>query len=201
LVKARAGLRTVREAERATRATLGAAACALAEDYALALSRALPKSLGRSITRRSGTAVTTVEELYAEGARREHVGPGFAREHTQAVLELLAGTLGSELVERLRKHLPPDVAALLRARESAGEPPPHVHTHPARAASPILTLSRSRPGTAEPIAETTHTLAHAGSVARSPEAHAERMVETARSTRPAREDETLATARDEGKRR
>jgi hypothetical protein len=57
------------------------------------------------------------------------------------------------------------------------------------------TLARARPGTADPIADARHELAHTGSVVRSPAPHAEDRVETARSTRPSREDETLASSR------
>ena len=200
-MKDHAGLRTAREAERAVRAALGALACALADDDALALSQALPDGPRRWLAGPKGGAIGTIDELYAEAQRREGVEPGFAREHVQAVLEVLAAELNAELLERIRKHLPPDIAELLRAGVSPAEPPPFVHTHPAHAPKPIQTLSRSRPGTAEPIAETRHALAHSGSVVRSSTPHGERMVETARSTRPAREDETLATAREQGRRR
>lgn len=201
-VKNHAGLRTAREAERAIRSTLGAMACALANDDARALSNALPKDLRRSLARGTAGSVEKLDDLYAESARRERIGPGFAREHTQVVLEVLATALEPELIERIRKHLPADIASLLRPSDASGEPPPpHVHAHPEHRPSPIQTLSRARPGTGEPIAEAAHVLAHAGSVARSRTAHSERMVETARSTRPAREDETLASARDDRRRR
>lgn len=197
-VRDRAGLRSVREAERALRATLGAVACALASDDVRALSAALPHELHRSL--RSGSdRVGTLDDLYEEAGQRERVRQGFAREHTQVVLEVLATTLEPELVERIRKHLPPDIAALLRAREIPEEPPPHVHAHPGQLPAPRQTLSRSRPGTADPIADATHTLAHSGSVSRSRAGHAESMVETARSTRPGREDETLASRRPKGR--
>lgn len=201
LVKTHAGLRTAREAERAVRATLGAMACALDDDDARALAKTLPDRLGRSLVRRSATRVEGLDALYAEAERRERVGLGFSREHVQAVLEVIAGVVEPELVARIRRHLPSDLASLLRTRASTREPPPHVHTHPAGGSRPLQTLSRSRPGTAEPIADAAHALAHAGSVARSPAAHADRMVETARTTRPAREDETLASARDDRRRR
>jgi len=200
-VRDRAGLQTVREAERAVRATLGSIACALSEDDSRALSAALPRDLGRLLGRRTERAVETLDGLYGEVERRERVGPGFAREHAQAVLEVLATTLEPEVIERVRKHLPRDIGMLLRARERAEEPPAHVRLHPDHGPAPVQSLSRSRPGTAEPIADARHLLAHAGSVARSGAAHVDRMVETAGSTRPAREDETLASARDAGKRR
>ncbi len=201
LVKTHAGLRTAREAERAVRATLGAMACALDDEDARALAKALPQSLGRLVLRRSGSRVGGLDAFYAEAERRERVGIGFTREHAQAVLEVIAGIVEPELVARIRRHLPPDLAALLRTRAPTAEPPPYVHVHPARGPRSLETLSRSRPGTADPIAEAAHVLAHPGSVARSPAAHSERMVETARTTRPAREDETLATARDDRRRR
>lgn len=200
-VRDHAGLRNAREAERAVRATLGAMASVLAEDDAHALSAALPHDVRKCLSRRPAPDVGTLEDLYAEEQRRERVEPGFAREHTQTVLEVLATAVDPELIERLRKHLPADIASLLRPREAEEEPPPHVHAHPAHRPSPVQTLSRSKAGTAEPIADAAHPLAHAGSVARSDAPHAERMVETARSTRPAREDETLAGARGEGRRR
>jgi hypothetical protein len=175
---------------------------ALADDDAVALSKALPEDLRRSLRPVAGATVRTADDLYAEAQRRERVELGFAREHAQAVLAVLAAVLDEELLERIRKHLPADVAELLRAAPAASsEPPPHVHTHPARVSQPVQTLSRSRPGTSDPIAEARHELAHSGSVARSSAAHGERMVETARSTRPKREDETLATAREESRRR
>jgi len=200
LVKAHAGLRTAREAERAVRATLGAMACALDDDDARALANALPERLRRPLARRSHPRVVGLDGFYAEAELRERVGAGFAREHAQAVLEVMAGILEPDLVARIRRHLPPDVAALLRTRTPTPEPPPYVHTHPEHRSRSVQTLSRSRPGTSEPISEATHVLAHPGSVARATAAHAERMVETARSTRPAREDETLSTARDDRRR-
>lgn len=199
LVKTRAGLRTASEAKRALGATLGALRCALEDDDARAAAKALPLRLGRMLERRPATAVRSAEALYAEAERREGAGFGFAVEHVQAVLQVLAHELDPELVGRIRKRLPSDIAALLRERGSAGEAP-HVHTHPERRTAPPQTLSRARPGMAEPIAEARHELAHAKSVVRTETPHAERMVETARSTRPGREDETLSAGRPGGKR-
>jgi uncharacterized protein (DUF2267 family) len=200
VVKTEAGLRSVAEARRATLAALGALRCALDDDDARATARALP-DLAWLLDRPASTIVRTAPELYAETQRRERVRPGFAVEHAQAVLQVLARTVDPELVARLRRHLPADIAALVAGRPEPAEPPSHVHVHPARAPEPIQTLSRARPGTAEPIAETRHELAHAGSVARSPAPHGDTMVETARSTRPGREDDTLASTRGDTRRR
>jgi uncharacterized protein (DUF2267 family) len=192
IVKERAGLRTAIEARRALAAGVGALRCALDDEDTRSLSKALPAKLARLVERPPAAVVRGVDDLYAEGERRERVGPGFAREHVQVVLQVLQRELDPELVTRLRKHLAPDIAELLGERAPSAEPPPHLHVHPAHLPAPIQTLSRARPGTAEPVAETRHELAHDGSVVRSPAPHAERMIETAHSTRPDREDETLA---------
>ncbi len=201
LVKERAGLRTASEAKRAIGAALAALGCALDEDDAHALASDLPAGLARFLSRSHAHVVRNAADLYAAAEQREHTGLGFAREHVQVVLGTLASELDPELVVRLRKHLPPDVASLLRWRDPSPPPPPHVHAHPPRREAPIQTLSRARPGTAEPIADASHPLAHAGSVARAPAPHADRMVETARSTRPSREDDTIATTRGGVRRR
>ena len=201
LVKARAGLRTVGEARRAIAAALAALGGALDEDDARALASGVPAGFARSLARPVAHSVRGADDLYVEAERRESVGPGFAREHVQSVFRVLAGELDPELLVRLRKHLPSDVAALLTVPPPPPPAPPYVHAHPPRDEEPIQTLSRARPGTAEPIADASHPLAHERSVARSPSPHADRMVETARSTRPGREDETIATTRGDNKRR
>jgi uncharacterized protein (DUF2267 family) len=195
LVKTDAGFQTFAEARLAIRSAMGALACALDDEDAHALELAVPAKVARPLRRPSSTVVRSVHGLYVEAERRERVGLGFAIEHAQVVYRVLARRLDPELVARLRRHLPPDIAELLGDRPPEEEAPSHVRVHPTLVPPPPQTLARARPGSAEPIAGTRHALAHEGSVARSPAAHAARMVETARSTRPAREDETLASAR------
>jgi uncharacterized protein (DUF2267 family) len=195
LVKTDAGFQTFAEARLAIRAAVGALACALDDEDAHALELAVPGHVARLLRRPSSTLVRTAHGLYVEAERRERVGLGFAIEHVQVVCRVLARRLDPDLIARMRRRLPPDIAGLFGEPPPAEEAPPHVHTHPTPVIRPPQTLARARPGSSEPIAETRHVLAHRGSVARSPAPHAERMVETARSTRPTREDETLATAR------
>ena len=142
-----------------------------------------------------------VKAFYVEADRRERAGLGFAMEHAQVTLQVLAERLPRELVARLHRRLPADLAALLEGRQTPPEPPPHVHRHPTHSDTPLQTLSRSRPGASETIAEAKGELAHAGSVARSGAPRAERIVASATSTRPGREDETLATSHGEERRR
>jgi uncharacterized protein (DUF2267 family) len=196
IVQERAGLSSVAEAARALDATLAALRCALEDDDARRLASLLPARFARAMLGPAPVAVHDADGLYREALRYEGVRRGFAIEHAQAVLEGLSRLLPPEQVERLRRHLPADIAALLREeRAPEVEPPARVHTHPAHTPQERRTLSRGRPGPSDPIAETGHDVAHPGSVARSSAAHADRMIGTARSTRPGREDETLASAR------
>ncbi len=193
-VRERAGMRTLEEARRSLAAALGALRCALADDDVRALVGALPVEPA-AMRRPASTHVETLEELYAEAQRRERVERAFAMEHVQVVLEVLAEQLDPEIVARLRHHLPDDVAALLRPAKHPAEAPPHVHRHPDRTPAPRQTLSRARPGSADPIADAQHGTGQSGSVAREGAQHTDRMIATASSTRPRTEDETLSTAR------
>jgi uncharacterized protein (DUF2267 family) len=202
IVKDRAGLRSIAEGKRALRATLGALRCALDEADARAAAKELGPDLGPLLERPPTAIVRSAPDLYREADRRERVGLGFATEHVQVVLQVLAERLDPELVTRLRKRLSSEIAELLRERSIADDAPPHVRMHPAHAPEPMQTLSRARPGSGESIAETRHEPAHAASVARSESPHSDTMVETARSARPGREDDTLASTRGgDGRRR
>jgi len=195
-VRTEGGLRNHREARRAIGAVLGALRCAMAQEDADAIAAELPPPFGKIVSRPAAGRIENSAVLYAEVERRERVGLGFALEHCQVVLRVLAELVDPEMVVRLRKRVPADVAVLLRARADTLEPPPpHVHEHPAEAAGPRRTLSRGRPGPGDPIVDARHPLAHGQSVARSDAPHAERAIGTAHSTRPGREDEILAAAR------
>ncbi|HXN31093.1 MAG TPA: DUF2267 domain-containing protein [Polyangiaceae bacterium] len=195
LVKDRAGLRTEREAKRALVAAVGALRCVLDDEDARSLAAALRPAMGSVLERPRAAQVDDLGAFYAEAERRERVGLGFAMEHAQAVMQVLAERLDPELVARLHVRIPSDIATLLTARPLPADPPPHLHVHPPRAPTPLQTLSRSKPGSAEPIAEARHALAHEESVARTGSPHAGEEVATARSPRASREDETLSGSR------
>jgi uncharacterized protein (DUF2267 family) len=193
-VKDRAGARTSREAQGICAAVLGALGGALEPVDAEALVQALPDVAVRS---RASTreALDGWEALVDEVARRERVGRGFALEHAQVVLEALASFLEPAVLARIERSLPRDVAGWMRKPELPDDAPPHVHRHPGHGEHSLQTLSRSRPGASETIAEAHGALAHTGSVARSRSAHGERRIGSASSSRPGREDETLASSR------
>ena len=191
-VKERAGLRTEREAKRAIEAAAGALRCALEEEDARSLAGALGPAMAEIFARAPPKKVDNLDTFYAEAERRERVGLGFAIEHAQVVMQVLAERLDGETLVRLEKRIPRDISDLFRAGPVPGEPPPHLHVHPLHEPVPVQTLSRSKPGTSEPIAEAHSPLAHEESVARNEAPHADDMVETAHSSRSSREDETLS---------
>ena len=151
LVKVRAGLSTAGEARRALEAALGALRCALDDEDARTTARALPHGLSRPLERRASTTARTAGDLYAEAQRRERVALGFAMEHAQVVLQVLAQELEPELVTLLRKRLPADVAALLeppprrrRSRRPTSTRVPSISRRPCRR-SRALARARPRP--------------------------------------------------------
>lgn len=116
ILKKKAGLRSARECKRALGATLAALRCVLDPEDARAVAQNLPSSMAQVLTRKldhTVAAVADLKGLYAEVERRERVGLGFAMEHAQVVLDVLARALPEELVLRLRSRLPADIAALL----------------------------------------------------------------------------------------
>jgi uncharacterized protein (DUF2267 family) len=166
LVKDRAGLRTEREARRAVNAAVGVLRCALDDEDARSLAAEVPGAPGHILARPAKARVGDLDGLHAEAERREGVGLGFAVEHVQVVFQVLGERLDPELRERLRKRVPSDIAALWTSRALPDEPPPPGHLHPPHEPAPVQTLSRSRPGSAEPIAEARRPLAHEHSVVR-----------------------------------
>jgi uncharacterized protein (DUF2267 family) len=199
-VKARAGLRTAQEARRALGATLGALRGALADDDAEAVARALPPALASILEREPRTEpspVRTAAELFGETEWREGAGRGFAVEHVQVVMQVLAEQLDAEARVRIRKRLPGDVAALLWPREAPDEAPPGAYElkAPAGEADSPPTLSRGRAGTADSIAGSRHPLAHEQSVARTAAPHADRAIGSAHAPRAGGEEGSLASAR------
>lgn len=130
-VKTLAGLRNHREARRAIGAVVGALRCSLAQEDAESVAAELPHSFAKIVAQPATSRVENSAALYEETERRERVGLGFALEHCQVVLRVLAELFDLETLARLRKRVPGDIAALLRRRPRASEPPPpHVHEPP-----------------------------------------------------------------------
>ncbi|MCP3142293.1 DUF2267 domain-containing protein [Pyxidicoccus xibeiensis] len=188
-VAERAGLADAEDAARTVRAVLEVVGERLGRRELQALAEDLPTPLGALL--RDGTHGQDFDlaELYARVARREHVRPGFAVEHTGIVCQVLAEALSDGALHQLREALPEPLAALFmpRAHRERFE---YVHLDPVH----HHTLAEGQPGSQHPVSRARAERAHTHSVARSDEPHADTRLSSASGLTQERERETLATA-------
>jgi uncharacterized protein (DUF2267 family) len=175
------------EGARAIAALLATLAERLSAAESAALADALPDTLAAPLHSGCYEGTFDRDELIARVARREGVGLTFALEHAQSVGRVLAEALPPSLLERLRRALPPDIAALLAPPPVEAEPPPRTpYGH---------TLADGRPGSRHPLSEAARERAHSQSVARADNPHADTKLSTSRGLTQERERESLATGR------
>jgi uncharacterized protein (DUF2267 family) len=175
------------EARAATDAVLRALATGLGRPEAEALAAELPDELGRAV-RESRYAAGT--QLAAQVASLEHVALAVAVEHVASVCHALAELLPETTLERLRRGLPGETAALL-------EPPAPAASARAHGSRPLPrnTLAEGRPGSRHPISESRPPGAHANSVVASDNPHGDTKLSSSRGLTQERERETLATGK------
>jgi uncharacterized protein (DUF2267 family) len=178
--------------ERATRAllaTLGALIAHLEPYDAQDLRSELPPAL----LARLDAAGEVEPDVVRAIAAREPTTWGFAIEHAQAVGEALVLELRPELLTRLRRRLPPALAALLEPRPTSTAPPPHPTRAPV-ALGEGTTLATGRPGSRHPLSDS-HPSAQHHSVASSDDPHGDTKLSSARGLTQERTGDTLATGR------
>ncbi len=165
-VMQRAGFQQAAMAALAIDAALQVLGERLPRGTARELAAQLPESLAGALRRGPHGGVFSREELYARVAEREGVRLGFAVEHAQVVLQVLAEAAPADALTLARQELPAPLAELLTPR--APSPPP-----PTRASRPRSrrTLSDGRPGSEHPLDEAgqelgAHGLAQRRSIAR-----------------------------------
>ncbi|MGZ3420315.1 MAG: DUF2267 domain-containing protein [Polyangiales bacterium] len=117
------------------------------------LARALPQSDAEWLCRDhpampAGRPVTSAAELHDAVGEWLGVSKGRAVEIAETVLAVLAESLPDELLTRMKKHLPPDLAAELDPTREV----PRVEHHAMRG-DYRDTLSEGRPGSKHPISE------------------------------------------------
>jgi uncharacterized protein (DUF2267 family) len=179
-VQERTGLETREAAARAVAVTMGALRRSLdAPTLRLATSLVPPpldRMLGRGPLGDEGPDPHEPAMFFEDVAEHEHVSIGFAKEHSAVVFEELAATLDPDDRERLRRHLPTELSVLLAPPEVPLRPPPI--SPPVR--SERVTLAGGAAGSRHPLSEAAPpTRAHAGSVARSDDPHADRRLSSA----------------------
>ena len=200
-VQERTGLADQDQARAVLDATLGALGTCLARAEALALADQLPEPLGDMLRNARFTSACDDEDtLYQRVSEREGVGAGLAREHVQAVCQLLGEDIDSEIRQRLERALPAPLADLLappptpspERPERPVVPPGYGHTHetPHAPAGTGHTLAEARPGSRHPMSEANPDLGQPDSVAGTDDPYPDRKLSTGHA-RP-RSGHTLA---------
>jgi uncharacterized protein (DUF2267 family) len=190
-VARRAGMTERADAERTLEVTLRALRSGLDDADALAIAAVLPRRFARILERGVFEAELDEAALDERVRRREHVSPGFAREHAQVVCQLLAERLSGDVLASLHRRTPV-TSRLFEARPEPPEAPPHVRRHPSSRAAPRRTLAAGRPGAARPVSEGSAEAAHSGSVARTGSPHEGSKLSSSRGTTQERADETFS---------
>lgn len=166
---------TARRIIDATLAVIGERLCA---DENAALGSCLAPTLRSILSASTYSSDFDTAELYERVRRRAGVSAGLAREQAQVVVETIGRFAPEEVIHRLERALPAEVASLLRPRE-AGEPPEPT-VMPGRA------LADGRPGSRHPVSESAPTRAQSHSVVREDNPHGDTKLSSGRPgpTRP-----------------
>ncbi|MDF2694226.1 MAG: hypothetical protein K0S65_2609, partial [Labilithrix sp.] len=161
----------------------------LAEDEAAGIRAELPVELRTSLESTHDVELPR-EQLYEHTRRRLDVSPALARERVQLVCKVIGERLSADLVARLDKDLPAEVALLLHPRErDTLDVPEH-----AVARAPGHTLASGAAGSKHPLSEA-HPAAHTHSVVREENPHAETKLSSTRGATQERLEESLATGK------
>lgn len=121
--------------------------------------------------------------FYHEISEREGTSLGFAMEHAQVVLQVVAELIGEEDRQHLVRHLPEELERLVRP--PIREPGLAEHEHPGRG----TTLASGQPGSQTPLSEAHPDPTHSHSVASAGDPHADTQVST---TQGVKKQESLA---------
>ncbi|AUX36966.1 MULTISPECIES: DUF2267 domain-containing protein [Sorangium] len=193
-VQRRAGFEGRDEAERAIAATARTLGERLLEREAAAVAGGLPGPVAVAVRGAAYQGDFDRDELYDRVARREGAPRGFGMEHAQAVCQVVGEALPEAERLRLQRHLA-DWADLFTPRAAGAPPPRPVHAPAPPEVGHGSTLATGRPGSRHPLSEAHPATAHAGSVARSDEPHAETKLSSSRGLTQERLGDTLAEGR------
>lgn len=117
--------------------------------------------------------------FYHQISEREGTSVGFAMEHAQVVLQVVAEMIGEEDRQQLVRHLPEELEELVRP--PVREPGLAEHEHPGRGTR----LASGQPGSRHPIAEAHPDRAHRHSVARVAAPHGDTQLATTHGAKKA----------------
>lgn len=156
---------------------------------ALALADELPDGLAHALRTDAPHAGFDAEGFYQRVGQRLGVREGIALELAAIVGLTLGELVRDDVLARVRRELPDELASLFNAPPPAPEAP-SVHMHPER-----RTLAEGRGGGSRPLFAADPGAAQTESVARAENPHAETKLSSARGLTQEREGETLAEGR------
>lgn len=191
------GFEHAEDAEGAVIATFEALAAALLPEERRSLTERLPKELRTLVASPEHRPYLALDAFFERVERHERTRPGRAREHAHIVCRALTEVLDSEALALLRHHLPQLESLFSASVDGPLAPAPETLRTPPRDYS---TLAAGRPGSRHPLAEAHPTRAHAHSVARSVDPHADTKLSSSHGLTQERENETLASGKPGSKR-
>lgn len=174
---------------KAVQATLGALGAMVGHAHRAAIAGALPEALARPFRDAHYEAALDRDGFVSRVAASEHVPEGRAIEHATAVLAALGGAIEEDVRHLLEAELPADVREWVRPRRESRPPPRAPH---ASSREDPHRLADGQAGSRNPISEAAPHDVHSGSVAASPDPHADTKLSSARGTTQEREGDTLA---------
>jgi uncharacterized protein (DUF2267 family) len=195
-VLAREGFVDHEGAMRSMRATLMALAESLTADEAAEIRAELPVALRPSLEPTHDVELArdmqrAPEDLYERVSRLLDVSSANAREHVQLVCKAIGERLSPDVMARLDKDLPGDIALLFRPPErETGDVPDH-----AVARAPGHTLASGAAGSTHPVSVARPGPAHSHSVVLEENPHADTKLSSATGVTQERLDESLATGK------
>lgn len=188
-----AGIQTSAHARATLESVLDALGALVPHPRRGAIASELPGWTAEAFERREYDRALGRPWLLQMVSKAEHVRPGAALEHVEAVLAMLREHLDADRFRLLVAELPEEVRALVPPAPSKSRLPPRPE---ARSAAPSRRLAGARPGPGHPIAEADGPpLAHTHSVAANADPHGDTKLSEARGLTQAREHEDLAEGR------
>ncbi len=189
-IRKRTGLAQDPEAQRLLTSTLQALGSALMLQDRERWASYLPTSLQQALLQAEYAGPLAAHAIYARVRATEGGFSGVAIEHAQAVISALAEALDADDRALLARHLPDEIAALVRQPDKAhAVHAPHPRTPAPERVNAETNLGAARPGSRHPLAEAVPGRAQPGSVADWDESRTAQSLATAHEERAA---DTLA---------
>lgn len=192
-IQRRSGLDDPSRAEVAAGATLAVLAAALDAPDATRLASELPAFAERIRSAAGSPEPIDREALFERVAVRMGARRALAIESAEVVLQVVAASVSSELLVRMRKNLAPDVAALLTLPVETSPPERGFRPASERPARRD-TLASGRMGSEHPLSESAPDRAQRHSIAREANPHGESKLSSARGLTQERLGDSLAGA-------